>query len=268
MGKKYVIVTGATGGLGKAFCEILARNGKNLILSATKQVKIEEFRLELLKINSSIDIVCKQCDMSNWESRKDFFDFIRQSNYQIEMLVNNAGYITEGAIGSATAESLIQAVRVNCEGTVDLTKFVVDCHKTSEKLNILTVSSFAAFQPMPYMAIYAATKSFLLSFMTALREEVKNEGIVVSTALPSGIYTTQAMKEAIASQGIGGKLASHSPEYIASYALKKAEQGKAIIIPGAFNRFTKFASNFVSYTKLAKIAGKRWRKSQVKRNLL
>ena len=268
MGKKYVIVTGATGGLGKAFCEILARNSKNLILSATKQAKIEELRLELLKINSSIEIVCKQCDMSNAESRKDFFDFIRIGGFQIEMLVNNAGYITEGSIGSVTAESLIQAVRVNCEGTVDLTKFVVDCHKNSEKLTILTVSSFAAFQPMPYMGIYAATKSFLLSFMTALREEVKNKNIVVSTVCPSGIYTTEAMKDAIASQGLGGKLASHSPEYIANYALKKAERGRGIIIPGAFNRFTKIASNFVSYTKLAKIAGKRWHKSQVKRNML
>jgi len=261
-------LTGATGGLGKAFSVELLKRNKNLILTATKQERLENLRNELLGINSNVDIVCKSCDMSNEGSRKEFFNFISTGEYKIEMLVNNAGYITEGAVKSVTADSLVSAIRVNCEGVVDLTKWIVDNHKDEEKLNILTVASFAAFQPMPYMAIYAATKSFLLSFMTALREEVKDKNIVVSTVCPSGIYTTEAMKDAIESQGLGGKLASHSPEYIASYALKKAEQGKAIIIPGAFNRFTKFASNFVSYTKLAKIAGKRWRKSQVKRNLL
>ena len=268
MEKKYVIVTGATGGLGNAFCNELIKKNKNLILSATKQDRLDELKSKLLELNSSVDLVCKNCNMADEKSRKEFFDFIKNGQYQIEMLVNNAGYITEGAVEKVSAESLVQAVRVNCEGTVDLTKFVVDNHKDGEKLNILTVSSFAALQAMPYMGIYAATKSFLLSFMTALREEVKGKGIVVSTALPSGIYTTQAMKEAIASQGIGGRLASHTPEFIARDALKKAEKGKGIIITGAFNRFTKFASNFVSYARLAKIAGKRWRKSQEKRNIL
>ena len=223
---------------------------------------------ELLEKNPNIDIVCKNCDMSLSESRNELFSFIRDGEYCVEMLINNAGYITEGSVKRVTRGSILKAIQVNCEGTVDLTKFVVDNHKENENLNILTVSSFAAFQPMPYMGIYAATKSFILSFMTALREEVKGQNIIVSTVCPSGIYTTDAMKDAIKAQGLGGKLSSHSPEFIASFALKKAEKGKTIIIPGRFNRFTKFVSNFVTYTKLAKIAGNRWKKSQEKRNIL
>lgn len=267
MEKKYTLVTGATGGLGRAFCFELLKQNRNLIITATKKERLESLKAELNEQNKNIDILCMECDMSSEKSRKLLFNEIKDNNLSIDMLINNAGYITEGAVENVIADSLLQAIKVNCEGVVDLTKFVVDNHKSQEKLNILTVSSLAALYPMPYMGIYAATKSFLLSFMTALREEVKDKGIIVSTTLPSGIYTTQAMKDAIASQGIAGKLSSHTPEFIAKYSLKKALKGKAIIVPGAFNRFTKFVSNFASYTYQAKFVGKRWKKSQNKRNI-
>jgi len=268
MRKKFVYISGATGGLGRAFCFDLAKNNKNLFLTATKLERLNALKTEIQSIYKNINVVCCECDMSSAESRQSLFNFIKCNNYKFDMVINNAGYITEGAVVSESADSLIQAVRVNCEGVVDVTKFFVDNHNACDKLNIVTVSSLAAIYPMPYMGIYAATKSFLLSFMTALREEVKDKNIIVSTVLPSGIYTTQAMKDAIASQGLGGKLSSHSPEYIASYTLRKAYKGKTIIVPGMFNRFTKFVSNFASYTALAKITGKRWKKSQKKRNMI
>lgn len=267
MEKRYSLITGATGGLGRAFCYELVNQNKNLIITATKKERLEALKRELNDVNKDIDIVCIECDMSSENSRENLFQQILDGGYSIEMLINNAGYITEGAVESVTSVSLLQAIKVNCEGVVDLTKFVIDNHNIKDKLNILTVSSLASLYPMPYMGIYAATKSFLLSFMTALREEVKDRGIVVSTTLPSGIYTTEAMKEAIASQGVAGKLSSHSPEFIAKYSLKKAIKGKAIIVPGIFNRFTKFVSNFATYTYQAKFVGKRWKKSQKKRNI-
>lgn len=268
MENKFTIVTGATGGLGSAFCHELASAGKNLIITATNDQRLETFKNKLLSMYPKIDILVCKCDMSNELSRKQLFGFLKSSNKQIEMLINNAGYITEGAVVSVTAESLIQAVRVNCEGTIDLTKFIVDNHNPENSLTILTVASLAAIYPMPYMGVYAASKSFLLSFMTALGVEVKDKNIRVTTVLPSGIYTTQAMKEAIKSQGVGGKLSSSSPENIAKYALKQAKKGKTIIVPGAFNRFTRFISNFATYPTLAKITGKRWHKSQKKRDMI
>lgn len=266
MENKYVLLTGATGGLGRAFAFKLVGQNKNVILSATKHERLLALKNELLEVNKDVSIEIIECDMSSEKSRKNMFAFIADNNFQIEMLINNAGYITEGAVASVTSDSIAQAVRVNCEGTADLTKFVIDYHKTNDKLNILTVASLAGLYPMPYMSVYAASKAFLLSFMTALREEVRDRNIVVSTILPSGIYTTQAMKDAIQSQGVGGRLSSMSPEKIANIALKK--MGKAIIVPGCFNKFTRFVSNFASYTYLAKFTGKRWKKSQQKRNML
>lgn len=266
--KKYCLVTGATGGLGSAFVRELSKENKNLIITGTRQDKLDAFKNELEETNEKVSVEAFACDMSNEQSRKTFFEFVLKNDFEIEMLVNNAGYITEGAVEEVSPESLLSAIRVNCEGTVDLTKFVVDHHDKKSKLHILTVASLAGFYPMPYMAIYAATKSFLLSFMTALRVEVSDKNIIVSTVTPSGIYTTQAMKDAIASQGVGGKLSSMSPEKIAKIALAGAKKGKSIIVPGAFNRFTKFVSNFATYNGLARVVGKRWRKSQRKRNMV
>ena len=268
MEKRYTLITGATGGLGRSFCFLLAGKNKNLILSATNIDRLNVLKTELLSINKDIDIQCFECNMADELSRKKLFDGLKNGGFLIEMLINNAGYITEGSIEKTTRDTLIQTIRVNCEGTIDITKFIIDNHNDKNKLNILTISSFAALQPMPYMAIYAASKSFLMSFMTALRQEVKDKNIIVSTALPSGIYTTNAMKEAIKSQGIGGRLSSHTPDYIARYAYQKAIKGKAIIIPGVFNRFTKIVSICVTYNGLAKIVGKRWKKSQEKRNMV
>ena len=211
MEKKYILLTGATGGLGKAFANELMQKNKNLIITATNQERLEILKKELLEKNSNIDIVCRECDMSSEESRRKLFDFLCGNNFQIEMLINNAGYITEGEIARVTPESIRQAVRVNCEGTADITKFVVDGHNPANKLEILTVASLAAEYPMPYMAVYAASKAFVLSFMTALREEVKDKNIVVSTVIPSGIYTTQAMKDAIKSQGLAGRVQPGHP---------------------------------------------------------
>ena len=87
MEKKYVILTGATGGLGKAFALELINKNKNLILTATKQDRLEKFRAELLAKNSSVDIVCCECDMSSEESRKNFFEFISSGGFVVEMLI-------------------------------------------------------------------------------------------------------------------------------------------------------------------------------------
>ena len=103
--------------------------------------------------------------------------------------------------------------------------------------------------------------------MTALAVELKNTNVTISVVCPSGIYTTEAMRKAIESQGLAGKLSSHEPEFIASYALKKASKKKLIVIPGRFNRFLKRVSSPFSEKFLAKVVGGRWEKSQKKRDM-
>ena len=119
---------------------------------------------------------------------------------------------------------------------------------------------------MPYMNIYAATKAMLTNFMIALNYEMKGKNVFITTICPSGIPTTDAMKEAIKSQGIGGKLTMCTPEKIAALSMKASKKHKVVYVPKAINRFVKGISKLCSAQALAKIVGKRWKKSQRKRN--
>ena len=119
---------------------------------------------------------------------------------------------------------------------------------------------------MPYMAMYAATKAFLKSIMVALSVELKDKQVYITTICPSGIPTSDAMKEAIKAQGFNGKITMSTPEEVAKLGLKAMKKHKTVVIPKSINRFVRFVSRFASEKGLAKTTGKMWKKSQDKRN--
>lgn len=267
MQTNITLITGATGGLGGAFARECALRGDNVFLTGTNKVKLEAITTEIKDNFPNIIVDSGICDLSDENARKSLLAGIQEKGYNVNYLINNAGLITEGATLAETDEQIIKCIRVNVEGTIDITQKVLKMRQDNEKLTILTVSSLAYAYPMPYMNIYASTKRMLVSFMLALNEELKGTNVNVSVVCPSGIYTTEAMKKAIASQGLAGKLSSHEPEYIAKIALKKAAKKKLLIVPGAFNRFVKGISSPFSEKFLAGVVGRRWKKSQKKRNM-
>ena len=261
------LITGATGGLGGAFAKLCASRGDNLYLTGTKKDRLDTVVGEIKRDFPNIEVLSGICDLADEKAREKMISSIKEKGYNVNYLINNAGFITEGETVNAPDEQLIKCIKINCEGTIDITQKVLKARDESQPLTILTVSSLAYAYPMPYMNIYASTKRMLVSFMTALAVELKGTNVTVSVICPSGIYTTDAMKKAIESQGLAGKLSSHSPEEVAKCALKKAGKKKLISIPGAFNRFLKFVSSPFSEKFLAKVVGNRWKKSQKKRDL-
>ncbi|MBQ7578924.1 MAG: SDR family NAD(P)-dependent oxidoreductase [Clostridia bacterium] len=260
---RFTIITGACGGLGSAFCECVAQSGENLIITGTNSERLEAKKQELLGKFHDIKVFTFKMDLSVPEERVAFFEFLKENNLKPHRLINNAGFIAEGGLLDFSDDKVLKIIRVNCEGNVDLTqKFI---KMMGDNIEILTVSSLGAFYPMPYMSVYSATKRMIECQMVALHEEVKPKNIKVSALCPGGIPTTKEMIDAIKAQGLGGKLSSQSPEYIAKYALKKLEKNKAVIIPGAFNRFLHFMGHFASETTIAKMVGKRWAKANKKR---
>lgn len=262
----YTLITGATGGLGQAFCNQLV-SSKNLILSGTSTEKLEKLKDRLLEKFPSANIEVFACDLSNEEDRKNLLNFIFKNNFKIEMLINNAGYITEGSIEHADTETLLKCIRVNCEGTIHITKGIIDNRDIEKTLRIINIASMAGNYPMPYMAIYAATKSLIINFMTALRAEYKKKNIKVLNVEPGAIATSEDMKQAIKAQGLKGKLSSVSPDKIAKNSIKKSLKNKKRYIPGFFNKLTIFASNLLPTTIKIKYISNMWRKSQAKRNI-
>ena len=263
--KKCTLITGACGGLGRAFVKILAEKKENLILTGTSQKKLDvllnDFKTEL----EDIFVKTVVCDLGKFEDRENLIKEINESNLVVNKLINNAGVIIEGDLLRFSEKEIDNAVMVNCIGTVELTKMIVENRDEFDKLEILTVSSQASFQPIPHMALYAATKSFLTSMMTALKIEWKDKNIIVTTVCPSGMATNKEMIESIKSMGFNGKITTLPAEKVARVALKALKKKKAVVIPGFMNKVIYLLSKFCSPYFLAKTTGKIWKKSQQKR---
>ena len=263
--KYYTLITGACGGLGRAFVKLLVEKKENLILVGTSEQKLAVLMSDFKTEFEGLNIKTMICDLSKKKSREDLINQIKDSNLVVNKLINNAGAIVEGDLLRFSNEEIEKAVQVNCIGTLELTRMLVEIRDEEKKFEVLTVSSQASFQPIPHMGLYAATKSFLTSMMTSLKVEWKDKNIVVTTVCPSGMATNKEMQESIKSMGFNGKITTLSTEKVAKIALKALKKKKAIVIPGVINKFVYLLSKFCSPYFLAKTTGKMWKKSQAKR---
>ena len=214
MKKNYTLITGACGGLGRAFVEQCAADGNNLILTGTSQKKLNELVDGFKDKFENIEVKTFVLNLGDLKNRESLVEWLEKNECVVVRLVNNAGVIIEGDIMRFDDEAIMNAVEVNCVGTLDLTKKLLKVRDENQKFEVLTVASQAAFQPIPHMGVYAATKSFLMSVMTAMAEELKHDNVVITTSCPSGMATTDAMKESIKSMGLSGKLTTLSVEYL------------------------------------------------------
>lgn len=263
----YTLITGATGGLGQAFVFEVIKENKNILITSTSIEKATTLKEKILKINPNINVQIFKCDFCIEEDLNKLIAFIKDNNIKIKMLINNAGFICEGSTKFSDVETLKKCIKVNNMSTISLTKNILDMHNKDYHLDIITISSLAGNYPLPFMAIYSASKAFLKNYFLSLRYEYKKDNVNFLVVLPGAIATSQSMKDAISAQGIKGKLSAVPPEKIAKKSLKKVNKNKATYIPGTFNKLTNFVSKLAPLSLQIKVAGKMWRKSQDKRNI-
>ena len=263
--KNFTLITGATGGLGRAFVSDCAERKLNLILTGTNNEKLKKLSKEIGDKYKDIVILYKECNLADEKSINELINYIKEKKVNVNMLINNAGYIFETSFLSCSDDEVLTAIRVNVEGTVNLTQKILKSRVESEKFYLLTVSSLSCYSPMPQMAIYASSKVFLTNWSVALREELKNKNIFVSCVCPGGMATNEAMKRSIKSQGFFGRLSCLKVEKVAKISLNGLYKNKAIIIPGWFNKFMHVSSVLSSKKFQAKVLGKRWYRCEKKR---
>lgn len=267
MSKNFTLITGACGGLGKSFVKLCAKNNENLLLTGTSLSKLEKFVKENKDWFENISVEIFKCNLASKVDIENLIDFISNHEINITKLINNAGVIIEGDLEKFDNKEISNAIEVNCIGTLDLTKNILRIRDENQKLEILTVSSVAGFYPIPHMAVYSATKSFLISMMTALSYEFKCKNVFFTTVCPGGMATNQAMKDSIKSMGLGGKLSTLETDKVAKIALKALARKKKIVTPGFFNKLLVLFSKILSKTMISKQAGKIYYKSQKKRGM-
>lgn len=255
--KSFVLITGATGGLGKAFSIECASRGMSIFLT-----DIAEYPLSLLADSISrtygTDVEFYAADLSDKNGRKELSDIIKGRNIFFNMLINVAGLDFEGEFSERTGDEITTILRVNIEANLEMTSFAMKKRDASRPFRIINVSSLAAFYPMPVKAIYAASKRFLLDFSFALREELREQGGSVTVLCPAGMPTNESCIRSIDSQGLAGKITSKNVGFVAAKTLDHANKGHLLYIPGIVNRLLKYAGGIVPPSVLAYLIGKRW----------
>ena len=168
--KTFLLISGATGGLGSAMVIECARRGYNLFLTDIRE-DIVGFA-EYVSRSFGVDVKARSCDLTSLQNRTEFFNAIKAEGYRFWGLINVAGTDHEGAFLERSRDQILQLIRLNVEATVDMTHAVLKLRDPEKKFMLINVCSLAAVSPMPYKATYAATKRFLLDFSYAIREEI------------------------------------------------------------------------------------------------
>jgi uncharacterized protein len=250
----YALVTGASKGIGKCICEELARRKYNVLLVARSEALLREQAAEL-KERYKIQTDWLALDLSSASSPSDILEWCLQKNYTLTILVNNAGYGLSGPFEGYSLEENLNMMQLNMSALVQLCYLFLPMLEKEEKSFILNIASSAAYQAVPYMSLYAATKAFVLLFSRGLRQELKKSSVSVTCICPGATDTAFTVRARIGEKGL--KAASKlnmTPESVAKISVDAMLQGKSEVIIGLVNKLGAFMTWLLPKTIVEKTA--------------
>ncbi|MGL4739504.1 MAG: SDR family NAD(P)-dependent oxidoreductase [Sarcina sp.] len=232
--KDTVLITGASSGIGFELAKIFAKDNVNLILVARNLDKLNDLKLLISKSHPKTTIYTISKDLSKKSSAKELYNCIKDLNLTVNILVNNAGFGSMGKFIDLDLDTQLEMIELNILTLTKLTHLFLQDMRKLKKGKILNIASLAAFCPGPYMSVYYATKSFVLSFSRALKEELRFSGITV-TALCPGATKSQFSKTANANTSLLF-LAPMSTKRVALTGYYSSKLGISLFIPGILNK--------------------------------
>ena len=234
--RETALITGASSGIGEALAWIFAEHGYDLILVARSVDKLDTLADELAS-EHEVMVSVRPADLSQAGSAEGLAKALRREGLHADILINSAGVLEHGAFVDISPEDHQRMVQLNVAGLTDILAYFVPDMVARKSGRILNVASIAAFQPLPSLSTYAATKAYVLSLSEALGEELRGSGVTV-TALCPGITATNMMAEV-------GSVADSLPsmlvgdvEKVAREAFAACMKGTPVIVPGTLNLAT------------------------------
>ena len=258
-----VLITGASGGLGRALAAECASRGFNLFLTDINEEGLKLLRSGLER-QYGVCVTAKACDLTKGESVDEMLSLMDKSGIRFDMLLNIAGIDYEGSFIERERENIVKIVSLNVEATLRITHAILSRRREGRPFSLVFVSSLASMYPMPLKATYAASKRFLTDFAMALRQELKNQNVKVLTLCPGGLPTTEEAIRGITAQGFWGEVTTNKLEAVAYKTIEKVLKGESLYIPGAVNRALSFCGKLVPRTLVAAIIYSRWMNAQKK----
>ncbi len=264
--RSRVLVTGAVGGLGKAFAAECAARGWDLLVTDRDPDRLRELA-EGLRRMGGVEVLALAADLACPADRDRFWQEAEAEGVRLFMAINVAGLDFEGPFGERTCEELCTIVRVNVEATVAMTRAALPFRDPMRTFRIINVSSLAGFQPMPVKATYAASKRFLLDFSIALDRELRGSGVRVLALCPAGLPSNAALVRAIEAQGLAGRLTTLNVGTVAARTLDRSLRGKTVYVPGLGGRLVGYMGRIAPPSLSAFLVGRRWQKARAGREL-
>lgn len=229
------LITGASEGIGYELAKIMARNRFNLVVTARREEILRELKSEL-EASTGVSVRVIQGDLSDMESVKKICNELKNDNVTVDVLINNAGFGDYGFFVESDWDKNYKMIELNIASLTYLSHLYGREMAQRGKGRIMNVASTAAFQPGPLMAVYYATKAYVLSFSEALANEMKDKGVTVTALCPGPTTSGFQRRASLKNARLFKKGAVASAGDVASYAFEAMMKGKVIAIHGFLNR--------------------------------
>ncbi|MRH92359.1 SDR family NAD(P)-dependent oxidoreductase [Nocardia sp. SYP-A9097] len=246
----YALITGASSGIGSAFAEALAESGRDLVLVArSKQALVS--RATELSTRYGVHAVPYALDLTQPGAVRELATMLSDDGFTIDFLVNNAGFGTQGRFDRIDPERDHDQVLLNVVTVVDLCHALVPGMVARGQGTVVNVGSMGGFQPAPYLAVYGATKAFILSFSQALAGEIEDTGVRVLALCPGPVMTSFFDVLGSTHAAVGQQLTA---EQVVAAGLRGLKRGRRVVVPGWQNKITANAARLLPRRTMVAIA--------------
>jgi hypothetical protein len=242
------LVTGASSGIGAAFARALARRGEKLVLVARRADRIAALAGEL---GGAVSL---PLDLTERDAGARLEAELERRGMAVDLLVNDAGLGDTGPFHARPLEASLRMVDLNARAVVELTRRFLPGMVARRRGRIVNVVSTSAFQPVPYLAVYAATKAFALAFTEALADELRGSGVVVQALCP-GLTTTEFQQVAGTDRVAFNRTRAMRPEAVVDASLSALARGRLRVVPGWDNRLVAGLVRFAPRGLVRRVAG-------------
>jgi len=253
---RRALITGASSGIGVAFARALKARGERLVLVARRRDRLEALAAELGEDPASVLVA----DLAAADGAQRVAAEVGRRGFEIHLLVNNAGVGHTARFHEQASDRIASMLDVNVRAVVDMTRAFLPAMVARGRGHVLNVASNAAFQPVPFLAVYAATKAFVLSFSEGLSTELKGTGVGVLAVCP-GLTRTEFLE--VAETHTQGLLVDRMPamtaEDVVQAALLGLDRGAVRVIPGLSNRALAAIQGFLPRAWVRGVAGALYR---------
>lgn len=254
-----VLITGASGGIGYELAKLFARDHHHLILVARSADKLAQVARELETYSATVKTL--PLDLASPPAPKFLFDQLQREAIAVDILINNAAFGTFGEFARMGEEEILGQIDLNIRALTELTRLFLPPMVARRSGRIMNVASIAGFQPGPLLAVYYASKAYVISFSEAIANELRNSGVTVTCFCPGATHTGFAQRAGIQESRLF-KMGAMSAEKVALDGYRAVMEGRGMAISGTHNWVVAQSTRFAPRKMVTAVS--RWITEQVK----